>query len=81
MTHYLPAGRASCPHSNTVPTRRPAGCGVLAGRGDPEPRRKHVPPRLLLDMMLRIRARALTSIAFPVQVGARKLARVPMRRR
>jgi len=70
MTHCLPAGRASCPHSNTVPTRRPAGRGVLAGRGDPEPHRKHVLPQLLLDMMLRIRARALTSIAFPVQAAA-----------
>ncbi len=40
---------------------------------------QHVPPQSLLDMMLRIPARGLTNIAFPLQVAARELARVPAR--
>jgi hypothetical protein len=32
--------------------------------------RKHVPPRSLLDTMLRIRARTLSSIAVPLQAAA-----------
>jgi Mg-chelatase subunit ChlD len=38
---------------------------------------RHVPPQVLLDMMLRIPAKGLTNIAFPLQVAARELARVP----
>jgi len=38
---------------------------------------QHVPPQSLLDMMLRIPAKGLTNIAFPLQVAARELARVP----
>jgi Mg-chelatase subunit ChlD len=40
---------------------------------------QHVPPQRLLDQMLRIPARGLTNIAFPLQVAARELARVPAR--
>ena len=40
---------------------------------------QHVPPQSLLDMMLRIPAKGLTNIAFPLQVAARELARVPAR--
>ena len=40
---------------------------------------QHVPPQSLLDRMLRIPARGLTNIAFPLQVAARELARVPAR--
>ena len=38
-----------------------------------------VRPQRLLDTMLRIPARGLTNIAFPLQVAARELARVPAR--
>jgi Mg-chelatase subunit ChlD len=38
-----------------------------------------VPPQRLLDVMLRIPARGLTNIAFPLQVARRELARVPAR--
>jgi Mg-chelatase subunit ChlD len=38
---------------------------------------QHVPPQTLLDTMLRIPAKGLTNIAFPLQVAARELARVP----
>jgi len=38
---------------------------------------QHVPPQVLLDTMLRIPAKGLTNIAFPLQVAARELARVP----
>jgi Mg-chelatase subunit ChlD len=38
---------------------------------------QHAGPRRLLDEMLRIPARGLTNIAFPLQVAARELARVP----
>jgi Mg-chelatase subunit ChlD len=38
---------------------------------------QHVPPGVLLDTMLRIPAKGLTNIAFPLQVAARELARVP----
>jgi Mg-chelatase subunit ChlD len=38
---------------------------------------QHVPPSALLEAMLRIPARGLTNIAFPLQVAARELARVP----
>jgi Mg-chelatase subunit ChlD len=38
-----------------------------------------VPPQRLLDAMLRIPARGLTNIAFPLQVARRELARVPAR--
>jgi len=38
-----------------------------------------VPPSVLLDTMLRIPAKGLTNIAFPLQVAARELARVPAR--
>ena len=40
---------------------------------------QHVPPSVLLDTMLRIPAKGLTNIAFPLQVAARELARVPAR--
>lgn len=38
---------------------------------------QRVPPQRLLDTMLRIPAKGLTNIAFPLQVAARELARVP----
>jgi Mg-chelatase subunit ChlD len=40
---------------------------------------RHVPSQVLLDTMLRIPAKGLTNIAFPLQVAARELARVPAR--
>jgi len=40
---------------------------------------QHVPPQQLLDTMLRIPAKGLTNIAFPLQVAATELARVPAR--
>jgi Mg-chelatase subunit ChlD len=40
---------------------------------------QHVPPQVLLDTMLRIPAKGLTNIAFPLQVAARELARVSAR--
>ena len=40
---------------------------------------QHVPPASLLDTMLRIPAKGLTNIAFPLRVAARELARVPAR--
>jgi len=40
---------------------------------------QRVPPSALLDTMLRIPAKGLTNIAFPLQVAARELARVPAR--
>ena len=40
---------------------------------------QHVPASRLLDTMLRIPAKGLTNIAFPLQVAARELARVPAR--
>ena len=40
---------------------------------------RRVPPQALLDTMLRIPAKGLTNIAFPLQVAARELARVPAR--
>ena len=38
-----------------------------------------MPPQVLLETMLRIPARGLTNIGFPLQVAARELARVPAR--
>ena len=40
---------------------------------------QRLPPQQLLDTMLRIPAKGLTNIAFPLQVAARELARVPAR--
>jgi Mg-chelatase subunit ChlD len=40
---------------------------------------QRVPPQALLDTMLRIPAKGLTNIAWPLQVAARELARVPAR--
>ncbi len=40
---------------------------------------QHVAPQQLLDTMLRIPAKGLTNVAFPLQVAARELARVPAR--
>jgi Mg-chelatase subunit ChlD len=40
---------------------------------------RRVPPQALLDTMLRIPAKGLTNIAWPLQVAARELARVPAR--
>jgi Mg-chelatase subunit ChlD len=40
---------------------------------------QHVPPQALLDKMLRIPAKGLTNIAFPLQVATRELARIPIR--
>jgi Mg-chelatase subunit ChlD len=38
---------------------------------------QHVPAGILLDMLLRIPARGLTNIAFPLQVARGQLARIP----
>jgi Mg-chelatase subunit ChlD len=38
---------------------------------------QHVPPERLVESMLRIPARGLTNLAFPLQVARRELARVP----
>jgi Mg-chelatase subunit ChlD len=40
---------------------------------------QHVPPERLVESMLRIPARGLTNLAFPLQVARRELARVPAR--
>jgi Mg-chelatase subunit ChlD len=40
---------------------------------------QQVPPARLLESMLRIPARGLTNVAFPLQVARRELARVPAR--
>jgi Mg-chelatase subunit ChlD len=40
---------------------------------------QRMPPQALLDTMLRIPAKGLTNIAWPLQVAARELARVPAR--
>ena len=40
---------------------------------------QHVPPQVLLDTMLRIPAKGLTNIGWPLRVAARELARVPAR--
>ena len=40
---------------------------------------QRVAPQRLLDALLRIPARGLTNVAFPLQVGRRELARVPAR--
>jgi Mg-chelatase subunit ChlD len=40
---------------------------------------QRVPPQRLLDTMLRVPAKGLTNIAFPLQVAARELTRVPAR--
>jgi Mg-chelatase subunit ChlD len=40
---------------------------------------QHVPASALLDKMLRIPARGLTNVAFPLQVALRELARIPAR--
>ena len=40
---------------------------------------QHIPAQALLDKMLRIPAKGLTNIAFPLQVAARELARIPVR--
>ena len=40
---------------------------------------QHVPPQRLVESMLRIPARGLTNLAFPLQVARRELARVPAR--
>jgi Mg-chelatase subunit ChlD len=40
---------------------------------------QHVPPERLVEAMLRIGARGLTNVAFPLQVARRELARVPAR--
>ena len=39
----------------------------------------HVPPERLVEAMLRVPARGLTNVAFPLQVARRELARVPAR--
>src|SRR5690606_6376149 len=46
---------------------------VLLQLGDP------VQPMQLLDRLLRIPARGLTNVAFPLEVAAKQLARVPAR--
>lgn len=38
---------------------------------------QRIPPQRLLEVMLRIPAKGLTNIAFPLQVAARELARIP----
>jgi len=40
---------------------------------------QRVPPQRLLEALLRIPAKGLTNIAFPLEVAARELARVPAR--
>jgi Mg-chelatase subunit ChlD len=40
---------------------------------------QHVPPERLVETMLRMPARGLTNVAFPLQVARRELARVPAR--
>jgi Mg-chelatase subunit ChlD len=40
---------------------------------------QHVSPQALVESMLRIPARGLTNVAFPLQVARRELARVPAR--
>lgn len=40
---------------------------------------QHVPPERLVEAMLKIPARGLTNVAFPLQVARRELARVPAR--
>jgi Mg-chelatase subunit ChlD len=40
---------------------------------------QHVPPERLVETMLRIPARGLTNVAFPLQAARRELARVPAR--
>jgi Mg-chelatase subunit ChlD len=40
---------------------------------------QHVAPQALLESMMRIPARGLTNLAFPLQVARRELARVPAR--
>ena len=40
---------------------------------------QHVPPGRLVETMLRMPARGLTNVAFPLQVALRELARVPAR--
>jgi len=40
---------------------------------------QHVPPERLVETMLRIPARGLTNLAFPLQTALRELARVPAR--
>ena len=40
---------------------------------------QHVPPERLVESMLRMQARGLTNIAFPLQVARRELSRVPAR--
>jgi Mg-chelatase subunit ChlD len=40
---------------------------------------QHVPPERLVESMLRVPARGLTNLAFPLQVARRELARVPAR--
>jgi Mg-chelatase subunit ChlD len=40
---------------------------------------QHVPPERLVESMLRIPARGLTNVAFPLQVARQELARVPAR--
>jgi Mg-chelatase subunit ChlD len=40
---------------------------------------QHVPPERLVEAMLRIPARGLTNVAFPLQVARRELATVPAR--
>jgi Mg-chelatase subunit ChlD len=40
---------------------------------------QHVPPERLVETMLRIPARGLTNIGFPLQVARRELSRVPAR--
>jgi Mg-chelatase subunit ChlD len=40
---------------------------------------QHVPPERLVESMLRMPARGLTNVAFPLQVALRELAKVPAR--
>jgi Mg-chelatase subunit ChlD len=40
---------------------------------------QHIAPQVLVESMLRIQARGLTNLAFPLQVARRELARVPAR--
>jgi len=46
---------------------------MLAGLG------QHIPAERLLDALLRIPARGLTNISFPLQVARQQLARIPAR--
>ena len=61
-------------------TGQPGGDRVLVGRGGARPTWDSAcAPERLVESMLRIPARGLTNLAFPLQVARRELSRVPAR--